>query len=62
LAGYFVLHILTFKSFKMAILFLPILFIGSFIGKKINHLITLVVFKKAILFITLISSIFILLK
>lgn len=62
LAGYFVLHILTFKSFKMAILFLPILFIGSFIGKKINHLIPLVVFKKAILFITLISSIFILLK
>lgn len=62
LTGYFALGILTFKSFKMAFLFLPILFIGSFIGKRINHLIPLVVFKKAILFITLFSSIFILLK
>lgn len=62
LAGYIMLGILTFKFIEMALLFLPILFIGSFIGKKLNHIIPLMVFKKAILFITLFSSIFILLK
>jgi len=62
LAGYIALGILTFKFFEMAFLFLPILFIGSFLGKKINHIIPLIVFKKAILIITLFSSIFILLK
>ena len=62
LLGYFVLGILTFKSIKMALMFLPILFIGSLIGKRITHLIPLVVFKKAILIITLFSSIFILFK
>lgn len=62
LAGYLVLGILTFKSITMAGLFLPILFLGSFIGKKINHLIPHLVFKKAILIITLCSSVFILLK
>jgi len=62
LAGYVVLGILTIESLKMSLLFLPILFIGSFIGKKLNNLIPLIVFKKAILIITLFSSIFILLK
>ncbi|MBN1112364.1 MAG: sulfite exporter TauE/SafE family protein [Bacteroidales bacterium] len=62
LAGYVVLGILTIESLKMSLLFLPILFIGSFIGKKLNNLIPLIVFKKAILIITLFSSVFILLK
>lgn len=62
LAGYFALGILTFKAVEMALIFLPILFIGSFIGKRLNKLIPIVAFKKAILFITLFASIFILLK
>ncbi len=62
LVGYILLDILTFKSFKMVLLFIPILYIGSFIGKRINHLIPDIVFKKAILIITLISSIFILIR
>lgn len=60
--GYFALGILTLLSLKMALLFFPILFIGSFIGKRLNHLIPHRVFKKAILIITLFSSVFILLK
>lgn len=62
LGGYLALGILTVKFIEMALFFLPILFIGSFIGKKINHIIPLVVFKKTILIITLLSSIFILIK
>lgn len=62
LVGQFVFGILTFKSFKMAFLFLPILFIGSLIGKKLNLLIPVFIFKKAILYITLFASIFILFK
>jgi len=62
LAGYFVLGILTLQSLKTSLLFLPILFIGSFIGKRINNIIPVIVFKKAILIITLFSSVFILLK
>jgi len=62
LSGYFVLGILTLQSLKTSLLFLPILFIGSFIGKRINNIIPVIVFKKAILIITLFSSVFILLK
>lgn len=62
LVGYFALGILTYKSIKMSLMFLPILYIGSFIGKRLNNLIPIVTFKKGILFITLFSSIFILLK
>ncbi len=62
LVGYLMLDILTIKSFKMVLVFIPILYIGSFIGKRINHLIPDIVFKKAILIITLISSVFILMK
>ena len=62
LLGYMALGILTVKSVHMALLFLPILYIGSFIGKRINHMIPLVAFKKAILVITLCSSIFILIR
>lgn len=62
LLGYMGLGILTFKSIEMASLFSPILFVGSFLGKKINHTIPLKVFNKAILIITLSSSILILIK
>lgn len=62
LAGYFILGILTIQFFEMTIMFLPILFIGSFVGKRINHLVSPVAFKKGILIITLFSSIFILVK
>jgi len=62
LLGYGFSGILTIQTFKMSALFLPILFVGSFIGKKINHRMHISVFKKTILWITLGSSVFILLK
>lgn len=62
LIGYYAIHILTFQTIKTAIVFIPILFIGSYIGKRINQFIPHDVFKKAILVITLLSSIFILIR
>ena len=62
LLGYGFSGILTIQTFKMSALFLPILFVGSFIGKKINHRMPISVFKKSILWITLGSSVFLLLK
>jgi hypothetical protein len=62
LFGYGFSGMLTLQTFKMSTLFLPILFVGSFIGKKINHCMPISVFKKSILWITLGSSVFLLLK
>ncbi|MBE9468036.1 MAG: sulfite exporter TauE/SafE family protein [Bacteroidetes bacterium] len=62
LFGYYFSGILTFQTFKMSALFLPILFVGSFIGKRINHRLPIPVFKKSILLITLASSLFLLIK
>jgi hypothetical protein len=62
LLGYCFSGMLTLQTLKMAALFLPILFVGSFIGKRINHRMPIPVFKKSILWITLGSSVFLLLK
>lgn len=62
LTGYAFTEILTFQTFKIAGLFLPILFIGSFIGKRINRFLPIKVFEKSILLITLGASIFLLVK
>jgi uncharacterized protein len=62
LVGYGFTGILTFQTLKMSALFLPILFVGSYIGKRINHRVPIPVFKKSILLITLASSVFLLLK
>lgn len=62
LAGYGFCGLLTMRTFEISALFLPILFAGSFIGKKINRNIPVPVFKKSVLFITLASCVFLLLK
>lgn len=62
ISGYIILGMLTFQLVKVALLFIPILFLGSFIGKKINSKIPIPIFEKSILFITLFSSIMILIK
>jgi len=62
LVGYGFSGILTFQTLRMSALFLPILFAGSYVGKRINHRVPVPVFKKSILFITLVSSVFLLLK
>lgn len=62
LLGYGFSGLLTVQSFKMAALFLPILFVGSFMGKRINHRMPISVFKRSILWITLGSSVLLLFK
>lgn len=60
LIGYHFSGILTIETCKTAGLFLPLLFIGSFLGKRMNHLIPSSIFNKMILIITLVSSVFLL--
>lgn len=62
LVGYGVLGMLTFSIFKTALLFFPLLFMGSFIGKRWYQLIPSLVFQKALLINNLISSVLILIK
>jgi len=62
LVGYGLLGLLTLATFKMTLLFLPILYLGSFLGKRLNHLISPLLFKNISVFITLLSSLFLLLK
>ncbi|MCK9451114.1 MAG: sulfite exporter TauE/SafE family protein [Bacteroidales bacterium] len=62
LVGYAFTGILTMHSLQITALFLPILFIGSYIGKRINQFLPVSVFEKSILLITLGASIFLLVK
>ncbi len=62
LIGYGFLGLLNVNTFKMAFMVLPILFAGSYIGKRLNHKIPLIVFRKATVFISLIASVIILIK
>lgn len=62
IGGYAISNLLTFQTLKMALLFLPILFLGSYIGKRINKHLSVAFFEKLILSITLASSVFLLVK
>ncbi|MRT93020.1 sulfite exporter TauE/SafE family protein [Ancylomarina sp. 16SWW S1-10-2] len=62
LVGYAFLGLLTTTTFKMVLIFLPILYLGSFVGKRLNHRIPPLLFKNISLCITLLSSLFLLLK
>jgi hypothetical protein len=62
LLGYGFSGLITLHILKMSALFLPILFAGSFIGKRINDHVSFPVFEKFILLITLGSSVFLLMK
>jgi len=62
LIGYGFLGLLNVNTFKMALMVLPILFAGSYIGKRLNNKIPLGVFRKVTIFISLIASVIILIK
>jgi len=62
LFGYAVLGLLTINTFKMTFLFLPLLYLGSFVGKRLNSCISPSMFKNISVLITLLSSLFLLLK
>lgn len=54
--------LMNLQTLKMTTLFLPILFLGSFFGKKLNHAVPGSIFKNMILIITLMSGIWLLVK
>ncbi|MDA3905636.1 MAG: sulfite exporter TauE/SafE family protein [Bacteroidales bacterium] len=60
--GIFVLDMLTPEIFKMTLMFLPILYLGSFFGKRLNKYIPEGLFKKIAISMSLISSVFLLWK
>jgi uncharacterized membrane protein YfcA len=62
IGGYWVLGLLTINILKMTFLFLPILFLGSWAGKKLNESIPISLFSKISIIMSLASSIFLLFK
>lgn len=62
LIGYFFLGLLTLESIKLSLLFLPILIIGSFFGKRINSHLPSMKFKKITIIMSLVSSFFLLIN
>ena len=60
LAGYYILGMLTFKMLELTILILPILFLGSYFGKRLNKLMPSKLFQKISILMTLVASIFLL--
>ncbi|MCW3805417.1 sulfite exporter TauE/SafE family protein [Plebeiibacterium marinum] len=60
--GYAIAGLITMESLHLVLLFTPVLFLGTFIGKKLNSKIPSLLFKKSTLVITLISCIILLLK
>lgn len=55
IAGYLSMGLLTQESLKIVLMFAPILYLGSFIGKRLNNFIPSHIFRNATLVITLIS-------
>ncbi|RUT79159.1 sulfite exporter TauE/SafE family protein [Ancylomarina longa] len=62
LMGYALLGLLTTETIKMTLLFLPILFAGTYFGKRLNSKIPPTIFKKAVVSISLIASVLLLIK
>ncbi|GAF04341.1 sulfite exporter TauE/SafE family protein [Saccharicrinis fermentans] len=60
--GYIHFNMLTFDSLKQVMLFSPILYLGSFIGKRINGYMPAKSFKTITMTLTLISCVFLLIK
>jgi hypothetical protein len=58
--GYVFTGVLSLESIKMTLMFIPVLFIGSYIGKRINNGLSNSFFQKANMLLTLLSSIFLL--
>ncbi len=62
LAGYFFIGIFNFQSLKMVGAFFPILYFGSFVGKRLNSKMPVQLFQRLTVVLTLIASIVLLLK
>ncbi len=62
LIGYYLQDMLSMNILKTSIMFFPILYIGSFIGKRLNQFIPIKTFRSIIIGICLISAISILIK
>lgn len=62
LVGYGMIGLLNMQTLKTTLLFFPILYLGSYFGKRLNHKIPPLLFKKISLFITLFSSLLLLMK
>ena len=62
LAGYFFIGIFTLQSLRMVGSFFPILYLGSFVGKRLNTKMPVPMFQKLTVVLTLISSIVLLIK
>ncbi|MCL3781394.1 sulfite exporter TauE/SafE family protein [Prolixibacteraceae bacterium JC049] len=61
LVGFYGVGMLQMSNLKMALSFLPILYVGSFIGKRVNHYLPVELFKKGSVVLCLISCVFMLL-
>ncbi|MBN2668519.1 MAG: sulfite exporter TauE/SafE family protein [Bacteroidales bacterium] len=62
LVSYGFVGLLSLEIFTTSLWFLPILFIGSYIGKRINHKMPASIFKFSSMVLTLISSLILLLQ
>ena len=62
LVGYAGMGMLTLKILEMTGLFLPILFLGSFFGKRLNQYLSASLFKKISILIILFSSVLLLFR
>lgn len=58
--GFYMLDLLTRDIFKMTLMFLPILYLGSFFGKRLIKYIPPSAFKKSAIIMSLVSSVFLL--
>lgn len=60
--GFLLLDLLTVEIFKMTLMFIPILYLGTFFGKRLMRFIVPGIFKKMAILMSLISSVFLLWK
>lgn len=60
--GYALLGLLTMETIKLSLLFIPILLLGTFFGKKINTIIPAKRFRRITVIMSLISSILLLIN
>lgn len=60
--GYWIAGLLTWEILRLSLIFIPILFFGSFTGKRINGYLPSLFFRKATIFLTMISSLVLLIR
>ncbi len=60
--GYWSVELINYQTLRLVLIFTPILYIGSFIGKRLNKYIPQKTFKNGVLIITMLSSIMLFFK